>query len=161
MDTLITLLEGGTKCPWRELQRQSVEQRLEGKTIQRLPHLGIHTHNTTYQTQTLLCVCQQDFAWYEPDLLRGSASAWQIQKWMLTVICLMEYRAPSKGARESTQGAEGVCSPIGGTTIWTNQYPQSSLSWCVSNCICSRGWPSRSSMGQEFLGPVQGFYASV
>jgi hypothetical protein len=21
------------------------------------------------------------------------------------------------------KGAEGVCNPIGGTTIWTNQYP--------------------------------------
>jgi hypothetical protein len=29
-------------------------------------------------------------------------------------------------ARERTQGAEGVCSPIGGTTIRTNQYSQSS-----------------------------------
>jgi hypothetical protein len=30
---------------------------------------------------------------------------------------------PNGGARESTQVAEGVCIPIGGTTIWTNQYP--------------------------------------
>jgi hypothetical protein len=29
----------------------------------------------------------------------------------------MEHRAPNEGARESTQGAEGVCNPIGGTTI--------------------------------------------
>jgi hypothetical protein len=27
------------------------------------------------------------------------------------------HRVPSGGARESTQGAEGVCNPIGGTTI--------------------------------------------
>jgi hypothetical protein len=27
------------------------------------------------------------------------------------------------GARESTQGAKGICNPIGGTTLWTNQYP--------------------------------------
>jgi hypothetical protein len=39
------------------------------------------------------------------------------QKWMLTVIYWMEHRAPNGGARESTQGAEGVCNPIGGTTI--------------------------------------------
>jgi hypothetical protein len=31
--------------------------------------------------------------------------------------------APIEGARESTQGAEGVCNPIGGTMIRTNQYP--------------------------------------
>jgi hypothetical protein len=37
----------------------------------------------------------------------------------------MEHRAPNEEARESTHEAEGVCNPIGGTTIWTNQYPQS------------------------------------
>jgi hypothetical protein len=39
------------------------------------------------------------------------------QKWMLTVSYWMDHRAPSGGARESTQGAKGVCNPIGGTTI--------------------------------------------
>jgi hypothetical protein len=39
---LPSFLEGGTKYPWEELQRQSVEQRLKGKGIQRLLHLGIH-----------------------------------------------------------------------------------------------------------------------
>ena len=70
-------------------------------------------------------------------LIWGYASAWEIQKWMLTVIYRMEHRAPSGGARESTQGAEGVCNPIGGTTIWTNQYPR------------IRRWPSRPSLGRE------------
>jgi hypothetical protein len=65
-------------------------------------------------------------AWYSSPL-RGSASAWQIQKWMYTVIHWTEHRFPKEGARESTQRAEGVCSPIGGPTIWTNQYPQRSL----------------------------------
>jgi hypothetical protein len=45
------------------------------------------------------------------------ASAWQIQKWMLTVIYKMKHRAPSGEARESIQEAEGVCNPIGATTI--------------------------------------------
>jgi hypothetical protein len=58
-------------------------------------------------------------------LMWGYASVWQWQKWMLTVIYKMEHRAPNGKARESTQGAEGVCNPIGGTTIWTNQYPES------------------------------------
>jgi hypothetical protein len=47
---------------------------------------------------------------------------------MLTVIYKMEHRAPNGGARESTQGGEGVCNPIGGTTILTNQYPPELLS---------------------------------
>jgi hypothetical protein len=34
-----------------------------------------------------------------------------------SVIFKMEHRAPNGEARESTQGAEGVCNPIGGTTI--------------------------------------------
>jgi hypothetical protein len=36
---------------------------------------------------------------------------------MLTVIYRMEHRTPNGGARESNQGAEGVCNPVGGTTI--------------------------------------------
>jgi hypothetical protein len=69
-------------------------------------------------------------------------------------------------ARESTQGGKGVCSSIGGTTIWTNQYPQSSLGLNHqsknthggthgSSFICSRGWPSQSSLGEEALGLVK------
>ena len=42
---------------------------------------------------------------------------WQIPKWMLTVIYKMEHRAHNGEPREITQGAEGVCNPIGGTTI--------------------------------------------
>jgi hypothetical protein len=40
-----------------------------------------------------------------------------ILKAKLTVIFRMGHRAPNGGARESTQRAEGVCNPIGGTTI--------------------------------------------
>jgi ribulose kinase len=36
---------------------------------------------------------------------------------MLTVIYWMEHRAPNGEAKESTQGAEEVYNPIGGTTI--------------------------------------------
>jgi hypothetical protein len=36
---------------------------------------------------------------------------------MFTVIYKMEHRAPNEEAGESTQEAEGVCNPIGGTTI--------------------------------------------
>jgi hypothetical protein len=88
--------------------------------------------------------------WYR-CFLRGSASAWQIQKWMTTAIHWTEHRVPSGKARGSTQGAEGVCNPIRRTTMWTNQYLQSSLGLNHqpksthggihgSSCICSRGW---------------------
>jgi hypothetical protein len=36
---------------------------------------------------------------------------------MLIVMYRMEHSAPNGGARESTEGAKGVCNPIGGTTI--------------------------------------------
>jgi hypothetical protein len=44
---------------------------------------------------------------------------------MLIVIYWMEHRAAIGGARENTQGAEGICNPIGETTIRTKQYLQS------------------------------------
>ena len=64
--------------------------------------------------------CLQTDASYS-CFLRGSTSAWQIQRWILAAIYWTEHRAPNEGARESMQGAEGVWSPIGRTTIWTNQ----------------------------------------
>jgi hypothetical protein len=48
--------------------------------------------------------------WYS-CLVWGYASAWQMQKWMLTVIYRMEHRAPNGGARESTLGAERGLQP--------------------------------------------------
>jgi hypothetical protein len=42
---------------------------------------------------------------------------------MLKVSYWMDHRPPNEGARESTQGAKGVSNPIGGTTIFPNQYP--------------------------------------
>jgi hypothetical protein len=41
----------------------------------------------------------------------------QIQKWTLIAIHWTEQKVHIEGARESTQGAEGVCIPIGRTTL--------------------------------------------
>jgi hypothetical protein len=62
----------------------------------------------------------------------------------------MEHRAPNEGARESTQGAKGVRNPMKDQQyeLTSTPHPQN----CVSSCICSRGWPSRPSMGGEALG---------
>ena len=54
--------------------------------------------------------------WYSCPVC-GYTSAWQIMKWMFTLIYKMEHRVPNGEARESTQGAEEVYNPIGGTTI--------------------------------------------
>jgi hypothetical protein len=79
---------------------------------------------------------------------------------------------PSGAVRERTEGAEGVCSPIGRTTIATNQTLQSSQGLKHqsrsthgvthgSSCICNRGWPCWASMGEEAFGPVKAQCPSV
>jgi hypothetical protein len=57
----------------------------------------------------------------------------------------MDHRAPNGGARESSQGAKGICNPIGGTTLWTNQYPGA----LDSSCIYIKRWPNRPSLERE------------
>jgi hypothetical protein len=108
--------------------------------------------------------------WYS-CLLRGSASAWQIQKWILTVIHWTEHRAPNEGSRERTLGAEGVCSPIERTTIWTHQYPQSfqglnhqpknthggTLGFsciCIKNGLVGQQWEERPLVLWRLYAPV-------
>ena len=103
---------------------------------------------------------------------RGSASAWQIQRWMLSANNCTEHKVPNRGARERTKGAEGASSHKGGTTKWTNQYPQSfqGLNHQTkstyggtygSSCICIRGWPYWTSMGEENLSPEDALFPSV
>ena len=92
-------------------------------------------------------------------LLWGYARAWQTQKWMLTVSYWMEQRAPNGGARESTQGDKGVCNPIGGTTIWTNQYPPELMSlaaYVSEDGLVSHHWDKRSLVLQTLYASVQG-----
>jgi hypothetical protein len=40
---------------------------------------------------------------------------------MLAVNHWTELRVPNRGVRERTEGVEGVCNPMGRTTISTNQ----------------------------------------
>ena len=115
--------------------------------------------------------CLLTGAWYS-CVLKGSASVWQIQRWMLSGVHWTEHRVPNEGAREWTLGAEGFCRPIGRTTIWTNLYcpsfqglnhqPKSTHGRTHGfNHICSRGWPDWSSLGGEALGPVKAQCPSV
>jgi hypothetical protein len=73
--------------------------------------LGIHPIYN-HQTQTLLWMATTA-CWQDPDscLLRGSASDWQIQKWMLTAIHGTEQRVSNGRARENIQGVEGFAAP--------------------------------------------------
>ena len=63
---------------------------------------------TSIPGPTVMGVRWSGMQWRDVFLKAGGfASAWQIQKWMLTVIYRMEYRAPNVGARESTQELKG------------------------------------------------------
>ena len=99
------LLRIGNKIPTEGITETTFGAKMKGWTIQRLPHLEIHPI-ISHQTQTLLHMPAR-FCWKDLDIA-------------------LSCEAHSGEARESTQGAEGVCNPIDGTTIWTNQYPQSS-----------------------------------
>jgi hypothetical protein len=57
------------------------------------------------------------FSFFEEKGALDSWMIWSTQKWMITVIYWMGHTAPNGGAREITQGANGNCNPIGGTTI--------------------------------------------
>ena len=126
IDTSI-LHRRGNKIPIEGVTETKLGAETEGMTIQRLSHLG-STHVQSPNPNTIVDTnkCLLTGVWYSCSL-RNSASAWKIQKWMLTIIHWIEHRVPNEGARERTQVVEGFSSPIGGGTIWTNQYPQSSL----------------------------------
>jgi hypothetical protein len=58
----------------------------------------------------------------------------------------MDHRAPNGGARESTQGAEGICNPTGGKPILTNQYPPELMSLAAyesEDGLVSHQWKER------------------
>ena len=143
--TLCPFLELATKHPWKELQRQSLElRRKDGPSrdchTQDPSHNQPPNANTIAHTSKMLlkgpwCSC----LWW------GYVKAQQTHKWSLAVSYWMDHRAPNGGARESTQWAKGICNPIGGTTIWTNQYPRA----LDSSCVCIKRLPSRPSMERE------------
>ena len=137
-----------------------VEQRLKVWPSRDCPTCGSITYTLTKPRH--YCGCQHCLlteACY-CCLLRGSTSAWQTQRWILSANHWTGHSVLNGGARERSQGAEGLCSPIAGTKIWINKDPQSSQGQNHqpkithgrnhgSSCIFSRGWPCLSSMGRE------------
>ena len=154
----------------KETQGQRMEQKLEERPFRDCPkwdpsHMQPPNPNTTADANKYLL----RGVWYS-CLLRGSATAWQIQRWMLAANHWTEHGDPNRGVRRRAEGAEGVCNPIGRTTISIKETPpnppQSSKELthqpksthgrthgCSS--ICSRGWPYLASMRGQALGPVK------
>ena len=152
MDTL-AFLRRRNKIPIGSVTETKCRTEIEGKAIQMLPLLASIPNTVTKSRH--YCGCQQVFA----D--RGSNSAWQIQKYMLSGDHWTEHRVPNQGVRERTEGAKGVCNLTGGTTIWINLYPRGSQglnqqpksTHGTPAPICSRGWSCQSPMGGEALVP--------
>jgi hypothetical protein len=93
----------------------------KGKTTQRLPTWGFIPYTVTKPRHYYGCKkCMPKGAWYV-CLLRGIDRALQIQRWMFEANHWTECRVPNREVREKTEGVEGVCNPIGRTTISTNQ----------------------------------------
>jgi hypothetical protein len=65
VDTLF-LLRMGNKIPMEGVTETKFRAETEGRTIQRLPHLGIHLIYN-HQTQTLLHMPER-FCWQAPDI---------------------------------------------------------------------------------------------
>jgi hypothetical protein len=72
-----------------------------------LPHPGDPFHIQPPNRDTIAYACKilPTGPWYS-GLLRVLASAWEIQRWMLTDIHWTEHRIPNEGTRGRTQGAE-------------------------------------------------------
>ena len=65
VDTLL-LLRMGNKLPMEGVTETKLGAEMEGRTIQRLPHPGIHIIYN-HQTQTLLHMPER-FCWHNPDI---------------------------------------------------------------------------------------------
>jgi hypothetical protein len=108
MDTSVLLRRENKNVKGGNMETK-FEADIEGKAIQRLPHLGIHPIYS-HQTQTLVDArkCLLTGALYR-CLLRGSSRACQTQRWMLTAIHWTKHRVPIGGTKEMNEGAEGLC----------------------------------------------------
>jgi hypothetical protein len=69
-------------------------------------------------------VVHKSNAFNESSIRFSPARALQMLKQMLTANYWIEHGVPNRGVREGTEGVEGVCNPIGRTTISTNQTPR-------------------------------------
>jgi hypothetical protein len=154
------LLKMRNKIPMEGVIETTFGAEMEERTIQRLPNLGIHPINS-HQTQTLLHMSAK-FFWQDPDIALSCEAMTVPGKYRSgcsQIIYWMEHMAPNGGARENTQGAEGVCNPIGGTTIWTNQYPPelvSLVAYVAEDGLVGHHWEERLLVLWRLYAPVQG-----
>jgi len=82
---------------------------IEGKAIQRLPHLGIHPL-CSHQTQSLLLMTRSA-CWQEPDMAVSGKAIPEPYWYRLRCLQLTEHEDLCGGVRERAERAEGVCNP--------------------------------------------------
>jgi hypothetical protein len=133
---------------------------MKGPPETTLPRDPSHLQTSNSDTIADAKKCLLKRAWYD------SARAWPIHMRMLAANHQSEHGDPNGGVRGMTERAEGVCNPIGRTTVLTkgntqssqglNHQPKSSLGGIhASSCLCSRGLSYLESVGEEALGPVK------
>ena len=146
----------GTKCT----------AEIEGKAIQRLPHLGIHPI-CSYQTHSLLLM-PRSACWQEPDM----DVSWKAlpETYQNRCGCLQPTIGLSTGAsmEELGQGLkelkmfEQFQPTISFRTSRdkpANKESQGGIHG--SSCICSWGWPYLTSIRGEALGPVKAWCSRI
>jgi hypothetical protein len=107
---LWSFLEGGTGYPWKD--RDKVWSRDWRNDHPETATPGDPSHKQPPKPDTIADANKiLPIGALYSCLLRGSASAWQIQKWMFTVIHWTEHRVPNEETRESTKGSEGGLQP--------------------------------------------------
>jgi hypothetical protein len=90
-----------------------------------------------------------------------------MKKWMLTVIHWTKQGSPVKELEKVTKELKEFTSPLEEyqylqNSLGLNDQPKKTLGGIhCSSCICSRGWPSGSSMGGEALGPLKVLCPSI
>jgi hypothetical protein len=70
----------------------------------------------------------------------------------------MDHRAPNGGARESTQGAKGICNPIGRTTYELTSTPEllTLATYVSKDGLVGHQWKERPIGRANFICPSTG-----
>ena len=110
VDALV-LLRRGNKILMGGNMETKYGTETEGKATQRQSYLGIILKQSPNSNTIMFDKkCLMTIAWYS-CLLRDSAIAWQIQRWVLVASHWTEHRVHNGGVREITEGSERVCNP--------------------------------------------------
>ena len=116
------LLRSGNKIPMGRNTATKCGIKTEGKAIQRLPHWGSIPYTVTKTRH--YCGCQAVFVfrnliWLSPERHCQSMTNTDVDVWVLTTNSWSEHRDPNGRVRKKNEGSEGVCNPIGRTTMST------------------------------------------